>query len=306
MQIIRNWPPKQYGQHIAQIANRQPSPLCQLEAVRSHLITLLRASLCTVLFFAHPLLIRRDFLKRTPYAETFPYLFQLSSRLMLAARPHLAQTMSATLRRAFHPPSIFTAPKPSLALHAVQSAQFRHLAAAPHQPSLAERIFPSQTRGPFARKHFESRVVPFTQKQVYDVVANIKNYREFVPWCTASKVTSRIDDRHMIADLSVGFRLLSDKYSSVVTLDPMRSVSVDVPNSGLFEYLITDWTFAKSADPDHTELSFYLEFAFRNPLYQRATDIFFEEVVKQMVGAFEKRCHTQYRFTDSKGVWHRW
>lgn len=227
---------------------------------------------------------------------------------MLAAssRPAVSQVLSTTLRRAFHLPSTFKSPKPPPRLNKVQSAHLRNLAAAPKQPSFVERIFPSRPKSSFARKHYESRVVPFSQREVYDIVANVDDYREFVPWCTASEVTSRIDEHHMIADLSVGFQLLSDKYSSVVTLDPMRSVSVDVPNSGLFEYLITDWTFDKPADPNHTNLSFYLEFAFRNPLYQRATDLFFEEVVKQMVGAFEKQCHTKYRLMDGKRVLHRW
>lgn len=150
--------------------------------------------------------------------------------------------------------------------------------------------------------------MPFSKREVYDVVSNVDEYSDFVPWCTGSNVTRVIDDKHVIADLSVGFRVLSDKYTSVITLDPLRSVSVDVPDSSLFEYLITDWKFETGSEPGATNLTFYVEFAFRNPLYQRVTDLFFEEVVKQMVGAFEQRCHVKYRIKESAsaGILHRW
>lgn len=190
-------------------------------------------------------------------------------------------------------------------MHSAPSAHLRHLAAAPLGPD--GEVVGLRRQCGHARKHFERRIVPFSQRELYDVVANVDEYSEFVPWCTASRVTTRIDDRHVIADLSVGFRVLSDKYSSVITLDPYRSVSADVPHSGLFEYLITDWKFDPAVDPSATSLMFYVEFAFRNPLYQRVTDLFFEEVVKQMVGAFEKRCHAKYRVPERRGgILHRW
>lgn len=157
------------------------------------------------------------------------------------------------------------------------------------------------------REHFEKRIVPFTQQQLYDVVADVNQYATFVPWCTASRVTTKVDDKHVVADLSVGFQLLSETYSSVITLDKPNSVKVDVPESSLFDYLINDWHFEKGEQPSTSLLSFYLRFAFRNPLYQRATDVFFEQVAKQMVSAFEHRCHVLYSSTrPHPGVYHRW
>lgn len=164
----------------------------------------------------------------------------------------------------------------------------------------------SSRRTPFTRSHFEERIVPFSQNQLYNVVSNIDDYHTFVPWCTGSRVAQRVDDRHLVADLTVGFRILSENYTSVITLDPNRAVSADVPNSGLFDYLITDWTFDR-AGHNQTRLSFYVEFAFRNTMYQRVTDLFFEEVVRQMVGAFEQQCYVKYRSPDpAPGILHRW
>lgn len=155
-----------------------------------------------------------------------------------------------------------------------------------------------------SRRHREERIVPFSPSQLFSVVSDVDNYSHFVPWCTDSRVTARHNtsdedsdnNNFLVADLSVGFRLLSETYTSVVTIVPNRSVSVDVPNSALFDYLITDWTFdAVANDPGRTALSFYVEFRFRNPLYRRVTDLFFEEVVKQMVSAFERQCHRKFR-----------
>jgi ribosome-associated toxin RatA of RatAB toxin-antitoxin module len=103
-----------------------------------------------------------------------------------------------------------------------------------------------------------------------------------------------IDDQHVVAELAVGFRALSERYTSLVTLEQDRAVKVDVPNSALFDYLINDWTFDEGPTPHSTDLSFSVEFRFRNPLYQRVSDLFFNEGVKNMVSAFETRAHQKF------------
>lgn len=145
--------------------------------------------------------------------------------------------------------------------------------------------------GGHERCHFEKRLLPFAPRELYDVVADVPSYSQFVPWCTESRVIKRLDDVHMAAELGVGFKMLSERYTSLVTLDPYRAVKVDVPHSSLFDYLINDWTFEPGPEKSSTNLSFYVEFRFRNPLYQRVTDLFFNEVVKNMVTAFESRAH---------------
>lgn len=160
----------------------------------------------------------------------------------------------------------------------------------------AQRPIRSQwMSGGHERRHFERRVLPFAPHELFNVVADVNSYSEFVPWCTDSRIVRRIDERHVAADLSVGFKMLSERYTSLVTLDPYHSVKVDVPHSTLFDYLINDWIFEKGPDKVSTRLCFYVEFRFRNPLYQRITDLFFNEVVKNMVTAFEKRAHEKYR-----------
>ena len=157
-------------------------------------------------------------------------------------------------------------------------------------------------RGPHSRQHHETRLVPFTPQQLYAVVSDVGAYHKFVPWCTASTLTRHLDEQQVVADLAVGFRLLSERYTSVITLDPGRAVSVDVLHSSLFDYLINDWALhpalTSPSTPPATNLAFYVEFAFRNPIYQRVTDLFFEDVVKQMVSAFERECHRRHGPAD--------
>lgn len=144
------------------------------------------------------------------------------------------------------------------------------------------------------RKHCERRVLPFTPRELYDVVSNVEEYSQFVPWCTRSIVRHRISENHVAAELAVGFQMLSERYTSLVTFEPYKAVRADVPNSSLFDYLINDWVFEDGPEEGTTLLTFYVEFRFRNPLYQRITDLFFNEVVKNMVNAFERRAHSKY------------
>lgn len=192
----------------------------------------------------------------------------------------------------------------------VQSAKNRFHSPAPVGfASFSTAPEPSpQPRSPYSRNHHEKKTVPFSPSELYQVVANVDEYHQFVPWCTNSRVIQRLDNNLVIADLSVGFRFLNEKYTSVITLDPDRSVSADVPHSGLFDYLITDWTF-QPGPSGSTNLTFYVEFAFRNPVYQRVTNLFFEEVVRRMVSAFERQCVRKYRapeHTEARGFFPRW
>lgn len=153
---------------------------------------------------------------------------------------------------------------------------------------------------PNERRHYERRLVPLPPAAIQAVVADVASYAEFAPWCTASTVTAvHADDgaghRSLSAMLGIGFRLLSETYTSEVTISPGR-VRADVPRGALFEYLVNEWTFAPvPRSPGASWVSFEVRFAFRNPLYQRVTDLFFDEVVRKMVAAFEHRAATVAR-----------
>jgi coenzyme Q-binding protein COQ10 len=119
-------------------------------------------------------------------------------------------------------------------------------------------------------------------------VKNVDEYKYFVPWCEDSRIIHK-KGNEMDAELTVGFKILSEKYISHILLDPPNSIRVRSPETRLFEYLINEWYFKPGPDPHSTWLEFYVSFKFRSFLYQHIVDMFFEDVVKRMVTAFETR-----------------
>ncbi|CAM9534039.1 unnamed protein product, partial [Choristocarpus tenellus] len=144
------------------------------------------------------------------------------------------------------------------------------------------------------RRHREKKVVPFSQGQLYDVVADVDNYKKFVPFCVNSRVLRMLKVDVMEAELEVGFKLFTEKYISRVKLDKPRKVSVHALQSRLFKSLDSTWCFLPGQRPDTTIIDFTVVFEVKSPIAARAMDAFFEEVAQQQVKAFERRCHYLY------------
>lgn len=145
---------------------------------------------------------------------------------------------------------------------------------------------------PVLQKYSERRRLRFTPEHVYAVVADVENYRHFVPWCRKSVITSR-KPRFIEAELTVGFQLFSETYASHVSLDPEgRSIRAVSTNTQLFERLETSWSFEPDPGsvPPACFASIRVEFAFRSALYAQTSQLFLDEVAGAMLGAFERRC----------------
>jgi coenzyme Q-binding protein COQ10 len=146
------------------------------------------------------------------------------------------------------------------------------------------------------RTHRETRRLPYTPQQVFDLVADVEKYPLFLPWCTACRINRRETDTVFIADLAMGFKMVRETFSSRVTLDPGKAVKVEYLD-GPFRHLVNTWTFkpvvTKTGAPA-TELEFYIEFEFRSKLLQSIIGVLFEEAVRRMVAAFEARAAVLY------------
>jgi len=139
--------------------------------------------------------------------------------------------------------------------------------------------------------HAEKRVLPYAPAELYDLVANVQDYPQFLPWCLGARVREKTD-RLMVADLIIGFKMFRERFTSKVTLDPSKR-RIDVAYSeGPFKHLTNHWLF--NPHPNGCEIDFYVDFEFRSRLLQKTIELLFHEAVRRMVAAFEARARQLY------------
>ncbi|KIK65302.1 hypothetical protein GYMLUDRAFT_159323 [Collybiopsis luxurians FD-317 M1] len=149
----------------------------------------------------------------------------------------------------------------------------------------------------------ESKVLPYSKKELFDVVANVSSYPHFVPFCTGSRILNiperkEMEPFTMDAELTVGFLSFNESYISRVSCVPYSSVqAVASSSTPLFETLATIWRFQSTeqdGDSQSTLVTLDLSFAFANPVHAVVSSAFFGQVSKQMVQAFQDRCSKVY------------
>jgi coenzyme Q-binding protein COQ10 len=140
-------------------------------------------------------------------------------------------------------------------------------------------------------KHAEKRIVPYTATQMFDLVAAVDKYPEFLPWCVASRIAKREGDI-FYADLVIGYKMVREKFTSRVTLDRPGHIHVEYMD-GPMKHLTNHWRFTDHGDGTCI-IDFLVEFDFRNPIFRKLVEIFFNEAIKRMAQAFEDRAKTIY------------
>lgn len=143
--------------------------------------------------------------------------------------------------------------------------------------------------------HSETRVLPYTAAQMYDLVADVANYPKFLPWTAAARVQSVNDEGdHMImlADLVISFKVFREKFLSRVTLWPEKRQIDTAYIDGPFRHLESTWRFSDVVGG--CEVHFEVDFEFRNRLLQGAAGMFFNEAMQRVVRAFERRAAELY------------
>ena len=139
----------------------------------------------------------------------------------------------------------------------------------------------------------QTRIVPFLPEQMFDLVVDVARYPEFLPWCVASRIREQTD-RHIVADLVIGFKMVRERFTSRVSLD-RGAMTVDTELvEGPFKHLTNNWRFKLAEDGKSTEIDIHVDFAFRSAILQQLIEPFFEEAQKRMISAFEKRAYALY------------
>ena len=137
----------------------------------------------------------------------------------------------------------------------------------------------------------ETRRLPYSAEQMFDLVADVKRYGQFLPWVVATRVRSD-SETEMVADMVVGFKSLRESFTSRVEKDRPNTITVHYIDGPLSD-LENVWTF-RAIDENSCEIDFCVDFEFRNKVFQALAGQYFDRAFRRMVEAFEKRAHQLY------------
>lgn len=142
----------------------------------------------------------------------------------------------------------------------------------------------------------ETRRLPYSAQEMFDLVADVGRYAEFLPWVIATRVRSN-SETELVADMVVGFKSLRESFTSRVAKIRPREIAVHYVDGPLSD-LDNVWTF-RIVD-DHTcEIDFLVEFTFKNRLFERIAGQYFDRAFRKMVEAFETRAAQLYGSSNS-------
>ena len=147
-------------------------------------------------------------------------------------------------------------------------------------------------------KHKETKIVDFTDIQMFDLVADIDNYHLFLPWCNNSRIieSSKIDcdNDYVIADLEIGYKDLVYIYRSAVSLN-RKNLIIDVEFvDGPFNHLVNKWSF-KMTEGNQCEIDFFIDFELNIGVFNYLISKFFDKAFNKMVSSFEDRASQVYK-----------
>lgn len=130
---------------------------------------------------------------------------------------------------------------------------------------------------------------------MYDVVADVDNYKSFVPYCKKSTVYNRTASTAK-ADVIVGFPPLYEKYTSNLTLEPPHLIKSECFDGRLFHYLQNYWGFSAGLKdlPQSCVIDFRVTFEFKSMLHSHLSNIFFDLIIQQMETAFLREAERRY------------
>ena len=145
-------------------------------------------------------------------------------------------------------------------------------------------------------KHQETRHLPYSATEMYNLVADVESYPKFLPWNSAARIRSRkpVEGGEVIeADLVISFKVFREKFGSRVTLLGEEKRILTEYLDGPFRYMKSTWSFKDRADGG-CDVEFFVDFEFRNAILQGVIGLVFNEAMQRIVRAFERRAVELY------------
>jgi coenzyme Q-binding protein COQ10 len=146
------------------------------------------------------------------------------------------------------------------------------------------------------------RRVHHSAQQMFDLVADVERYPEFVPLCrslTIRQRTARPDGTEIVvADMTVSFKLVREAFTSRVTLDrPNLKILVEYLR-GPFSNLENRWSFESKSECD-CDVGFFLAYEFKSRMLAMLMGTMFDTAFQRFAAAFEKRADAIYGKTSA-------
>lgn len=142
----------------------------------------------------------------------------------------------------------------------------------------------------------ETRVLPYSREQMFDLVADVGRYEEFLPWVIATRVRSN-SEAEMTADMVVGFKSLRESFTSRITKQRPEFIDVQYVDGPLRD-LDNRWHFEPLPDGS-CKIDFAVDFTFKNRMFEALAGQYFDRAFRKMVAAFEDRARELYGNSNS-------
>lgn len=131
-------------------------------------------------------------------------------------------------------------------------------------------------------------------EEMFDVVSDVENYRNFVPFCKRSDVTLKRDN-FLCGKLEIGFPPVVESYTSNVTLVKPNLIKAECVDGKLFDFLTTSWKFSPGLENKKScVIDFSVAFEFKSLIHSQLAHMFFNELVRQMESAFFDEAKRRY------------
>ena len=136
-----------------------------------------------------------------------------------------------------------------------------------------------------------TKILPYSDKQLYSIIINVEQYPEFLPWCKNTEISNRIDQNNFDAKLIIGYKALDENYTSRVKGVYLKEINSNAI-AGPFKYLDSLWTFKKSGR--NCKVKFRLDYEFKSFLLGKIMGSLFQRASEKMFEAFEERAKSLY------------